>query len=135
LAKWQICNGGAAAGSNEKFLFFTTDGGAAWTLISRTTLGSPPAEASVGELPNGSGATALFFQDLNKGWLGLSSPGHNLLRSTDGGHNWQEVVVPDLAQGVPVTSISFSSAMDGTFTTPDSTFITNDGGVTWGVAP
>ena len=30
LAKWQICNGGAAAGSNEKFLFFTIDGGASW---------------------------------------------------------------------------------------------------------
>lgn len=135
LAKWQFCNGGAAAGSNEKFLFFSSDGGASWELISRTTLGNPPAEAGVSELPNGNGATALFFQDLDKGWLGLSSPGHNLLRSTDGGRNWQEVVVPDLASGVPVISISFSSPTDGLFTTPDATFVTDDGGATWEVAP
>lgn len=135
LAKWQFCYGGAAAGSNEKFLFFTTDGGATWELISRTTLGSPPPEAGVGELPNGNGVSALFFQDLDKGWLGLSSPGHNLLKSTDGGHNWQEVVVTGLDPGEPVTSISFSSATDGTFTTPDATFTTDDGGTTWDEAP
>ena len=133
--KWQFCYGGAAAGSNEKFLFFTSDGGATWVLISRTTLGNPPPEAGVGELPNGNGVSALFFQDLDAGWLGLNSPGHNLLRSTDGGHNWQEVVVPDLAAGVPVTSITFSSDTDGTFTTPDATFTTTDGGANWELAP
>ena len=131
LKKWQFCYGGAAAGSNEKFLFVTADGGASWTLISRTTLGNPPPEAGVGELPNGNGVSALFFQDDSKGWLGLSSPGHNLLKSTDGGHNWQEVVVDGLEPGVPVTSIGFTDAMNGTFTTPDGVFTTDDGGVTW----
>jgi photosystem II stability/assembly factor-like uncharacterized protein len=133
--KWQFCYGGAAAGSNEKFLFLTTDGGASWSLISRTTLGAPPAEAGVGELPNGNGASALFFQDEDTGWLGLSSSGHNLLKSTDGGHDWKEVVVEDLAQGVPVTSIGFSSEDDGTFTTPDDIFVTDDGGATWTIVP
>ena len=43
--RWQFCNGGAAAGSGEKFLFQTTNGGASWALISRTTLGSPYARS------------------------------------------------------------------------------------------
>ena len=129
--KWQFCYGGAAAGSNEKFLFRTSDGGAAWTLISRTTLGSPPAESGVGELPNGNGVSALWFQDTSKGWLGLSSPGHNLLKSTDGGHNWSEVVVTDLPAGDPVNSITFSDAMHGIFTTSDGTWTTTDGGASW----
>ncbi len=129
--KWQICNGGAAAGSNEKFLFRSDDGGASWVLISRTTLGNPPAESGVGQLPNGNGARALFFQNLDDGWLGLNSAGHNLLRSTDGGHNWQEVVVTGLNAGVPVDAINFTSADNGSITTPEGTWTTTNGGVTW----
>jgi hypothetical protein len=129
--QWQFCYGGAAAGSNEKFLFRTDNGGTAWTLISRTTLGSPPAEAGVGELPNGNGVSALFFQDANTGWLGLNSPGHNFLRSTDGGHNWSELPVTGLDPGVPVQSIEFSDATHGSFVTPDGTWTTSDGGTAW----
>lgn len=129
--KWQFCYGGAAAGSNEKFLFRSGDGGVTWALISRTTLGNPPAEFGVGELPNGNGVTALWFQDGSKGWLGLSSPGHNFLKSVDGGHNWSEVVVTGLDSAVPVLTISFSDATHGIFTTPTDTFTTSDGGATW----
>ncbi len=130
--KWEFCLGGAAAGSNEKFLFHTTTGGASWTLISRTTLGSPPAEAGVGTLPNGIGVSALFFQDTTHGWLGLSSPGQNFWRSTDGGVNWTQVIVSGLTPGDPVLSITFTDAMHGSFTTATSTFHTSDGGATWG---
>jgi len=133
--KWQFCYGGAAAGSNEKFLFRTTNGGASWTLISRTTLGSPPAEAGVGALPNGNGVSALSFVDANNGWLGLSSPGQNLFRSTDGGHNWTQVPVAGLAPGVPVLSITFSDGMRGSFSTGTGTWTTSNGGTTWVAAP
>lgn len=129
--QWEFCYGGAAAGSNEKFLFRSGDGGATWALISRTTLGDPPPEFGVGQLPNGNGVSALWFTSETDGWLGLTSPGHNFLRSTDGGHNWQEVVVPGLDQGVPVLTITFSDAMNGVFTTPTNTFTTTDGGTTW----
>ena len=129
--KWQFCNGGAAAGSNEKFLFRTTTGGASWTLISRTTLGNPPAEAGVGTLPNGNGASALFFQDTTHGWLGLSSPGQNFFRSTDGGTNWTQVTVTGLSAGDPVLSITFIDSMHGSFTTSTRTFTTSNGGATW----
>ena len=67
--------------------------------------------------------------------LGLSSPGHNLLKSTDGGHNWSEVVVPSLPPAVPVISITFSDATHGTFTSPSDTWTTVDGGTTWVKTP
>ncbi len=134
-SKWQFCDGGAAAGSNEKFLFHTDNGGVSWTLISRTTLGSPPAEAGVGTLPNGNGVSALFFPSATNGWLGLSSPGQNLFRSTDGGKNWAQVAVTGLASGVPVLSINFTDSMHGTFTTPGGAFATSNGGGTWTPTP
>jgi hypothetical protein len=126
---WQLCLGGVAAGSGEKFLFHTSDGGAAWTLISRTTLGEPTPEAGVGDLPNGNGVVQILFLDATHGWMGLNSPGVNLFRSQDGGVTWAEVAV--IPPAVPVTSISFSDAMDGTVVTPEGTWTTSDGGVTW----
>lgn len=131
--KWQLCNGGAAAGSSEKFLFHTTDGGHAWTLISRTTLGNPPVEAGVGALPNGNGVTVLLFQDAAKGWMGLGSPGPNFFRSTDGGVMW--TAVPELPPAVPVTSITFATPMNGTVVTATGSWLTTDGGLHWTMAP
>jgi hypothetical protein len=127
--KWQLCLGGAAEGSGEKFLFRTTNGGAAWTLISRTTLGNPPPEPGVGNLPNGNAVVQILFLDPTHGWMGLSSPGVNLFRSQDGGVTWAEV--PVIPPGLPVTSINFTDAMHGTVVTAEGTWTTSDGGVTW----
>ena len=126
---WQLCLGGVAAGSGEKYLFYTTDGGVEWALISRTTLGSPTPEAGVGDLPNGNGVVQILFLDTMHGWMGLNSPGVNLFRSQDGGVTWTEV--PVIPSAVPVTSISFTDTMHGTVVTPDGTWTTSDGGVTW----
>ncbi len=127
--EWQLCIGGAAAGSSEKYLFHTTDGGVTWKLISRTTLGNPTPEAGVGDLPNGNAVVQILFLDTLHGWMGLSSPGVNLFRSQDSGVTWAEV--PVIPPGVPVTSIEFSDAMHGTVVTPEGTWTTSDGGVTW----
>jgi len=127
--KWQLCNDGGAAGSMEKYLFRTTNGGAAWTLISRTTLGNPTPQAGVGDLPNANGVVQILFLDTTHGWMGLNSPGVNLYRSQDGGVTWAPVAIT--SPGVPVTSISFSDAMHGTVVTPEGTWATSDGGVTW----
>jgi photosystem II stability/assembly factor-like uncharacterized protein len=126
---WQLCIGGAAAGSSEKYLFGTQDGGGNWTLLATTTLGNPPPEPGVGELPNGNAAEALFFNDEEKGWLGLSSPGVNLYRTEDGGVTWEEAA--DLPPGLPVTAIDFTDAEHGTLATPDGAWTTTDGGETW----
>lgn len=127
--EWQLCLGGVAAGSSEKYLFHTTNGGAAWTLISRTTLGNPTPEAGVGDLPNGNGVVQILFLDATHGWMGLNSPGVNLFRSQDGGVTWAEVAV--IPSAVPVTSINFTDAMNGMVVTPEGTWTTSDGGVTW----
>ena len=127
--EWQLCLGGVAAGSGEKYLFHTSDGGAVWTLISRTTLGNPTAEAGVGNLPNGNGVVQIVFLDTTHGWMGLNSPGVNLFRSQDGGVTWTEVAL--IPPAVPVTSINFSDATHGTVVTPEGTWTTSDGGVTW----
>jgi hypothetical protein len=127
--QWQLCLGGVAAGSGEKYLFHTTNGGAAWTLISRTTLGDPTPEAGVGDLPNGNAVVQILFLDATHGWMGLSSPGVNLFRSQDGGVTWAEVAV--IPPAVPVTSIEFTDATHGTVVTPEGTWTTSDGGVTW----
>jgi len=126
---WQLCIGGAAAGSSEKYLFSTQDGGGNWTLLAMTTLGNPPPEPGVGELPNGNAAEALFFNDEELGWLGLSSPGVNLFRSEDSGISWTEAA--DLPPGLPVTDIDFTDSQHGTLTTPDGAWTTTDGGETW----
>jgi hypothetical protein len=127
--RWQLCLGGVAAGSGEKYLFHTTDGGAVWTLISRTTLGNPTPEAGVGDLPNGNAVVQILFLDATHGWMGLNSPGVNLFRSQDGGVTWAEVAV--IPPAVPVTSIDFTDPMHGTVVTPEGTWTTSDGGVTW----
>jgi photosystem II stability/assembly factor-like uncharacterized protein len=68
-----------------------------------------------------------------KGWLGLTSPGQNLFRSTDGGVTW--TAIADLPPAVPVTSITFSSALDGTVVTPAGMWTTTDGGAHWMQSP
>ena len=130
---WQMCIGGAAAGSSEKFLFGTGDGGVTWLLLSMTTLGNPPPEAGIGELPNGNAAEVLFFVDAETGWLGLSSPGENLFRSDDGGVTW--TFVDALPPGLPVTDISFTDAQNGMAMTPQGMWTTTDGGATWMMMP
>lgn len=126
---WQLCLGGVAAGSGEKYLFRTSNGGASWTLISRTTLGNPTPEAGVGDLPNDNGVTQILFLDATHGWMGLNSPGVNLFRSQDGGVTW--TLVPVIPPAAPVTSITFTDALHGTVVTPEGTWTTSDGGVTW----
>jgi hypothetical protein len=127
--KWQMCDGGAAAGSFEKYLFRTDDAGASWKLISETTLGNPTPQPGVGQLPNAGAAVQIRFVDETHGWLGLNGPGENLWRSQDGGVTWS--AIDAIPPAVPVTSITFTDPQHGTVVTPEGDYTTNDGGVTW----
>ena len=125
---WQLCNGGAAAGSSEKWLFHSADGGANWTLISRTTLGDPPKEPGVGDLPNGNGVVGMLFVDPNVGFLGMNSPGANLWRSSDGGVSW--IASDALPPAEAVQSMSLAGS-EPTVVTSSGTLVTTDNGEHW----
>jgi hypothetical protein len=131
--RWQVCVGGAVAGSSEKYLFRSADGGTSWTLISRTTLGNPTPEAGVGDFPNPGAVAVMLFIDASNGWIGLQSPGDNLYHTQDGGVSWTAITA--LPPAVPVTTIEFTDALNGTVTTSESTWTTTDGGDTWVESP
>jgi len=131
---FQLCHGGIAAGSSAKLLLKSVDGGRTWTLIAQTSsLVGPPSLPGVGRLPSGFGATAMWFQTTQRGWMGLSSPGKNLWRTTDGGFTW--IAVQALPPPMIVTSILFTSDLEGTVETPESAWTTIDGGETWTEQP
>lgn len=130
---WQLCLGGVAAGSGEKYLYRSADGGSSWTLISQTTLGDATPPANVGAFPNGNGVAVMIFRDASIGWVGLTSPGQNLFRSTDGGVTWTPNT--DLPPGLPVTGIIFTNATNGSLQTPQGPWHTTDGGDHWVAGP
>lgn len=126
--RWQLCNGGAAAGSGEKWLFHTDDGGKNWKLVSRTTLGNPPKQPGVGDLPNGNGVVQMLFVDAKTGFLGLNSPGANLWRSTDGGVSWTA------SEAIPAAEAVQSMTAAGgqvTVVTSSGKWVTTDKGAHW----
>jgi photosystem II stability/assembly factor-like uncharacterized protein len=130
---WQLCIGGAGAGSSEKYLFRSHDGGSDWEQISQTTPGDPMPNEGEGDLPAGHPVHLIYFVDSDNGWMGLGSPGANLHRSQDGGAHWTPV--DTLPPAVPVTAIAFTDAQNGTATTSTGTWTTADGGATWVQAP
>jgi len=91
---WLLCLGGAAAGSSEKALLDTTDGGRIWTTASQVTslTASPSPGAITLEEPQAMAAAAP-----DRLWLAAEN---NLYQSADGGATWIRVPGPDL-QGSP----------------------------------
>jgi len=69
---WLLCLGSAAAGSSEKALLDTTDGGRIWTTASQVmSLTAPPRPGAI---------------PLQEPHAWLLAPGQGLWRTTDGRH-------------------------------------------------
>ncbi len=82
---WVICLGGAAAGSSEKALLHTTDGGRKWSIASQVRSLTAPARAGTitRAEPN-----ALAAGSHTRLWLAAQN---SMYESEDAGFTWHEV--------------------------------------------
>ena len=118
--------GGACMASN---LLITSDGGADWADVV-----SPTPVASVSP----QSATAAWAVGGSSGFTGA---GTRLVRTTDGGHTWEQRTDPcSGVHGVGPLTVSFAGAVHGWLTCaglpatdlqPKALFSTRDGGATW----
>jgi photosystem II stability/assembly factor-like uncharacterized protein len=117
---WLLCLGAAAAGSSEKALLGTTDGGRIWTAVSQvTSLTAPPRPGEITlEEP-----AALAAGPPRRLWLAALN---NLFESEDGGARWIRVPGPD-PQGSPVRFDVLSSTHAWLLTPGQGLWRTTDG--------
>jgi len=93
---WLLCLGGAAAGSSDKALLRTTDGGARWNVVSQVT--SLTAPLRPGAIPRQE-PDAIAAGSPARLWLATQN---DLYESGDGGARWPWVRGPD-PQGTPAS--------------------------------
>lgn len=93
----------------------TTDGGQTWNTQA-------------------SGATdklrAVFFIDSNTGWAVGGMSNKTMLKTTDGGSNWQSLDANNIFSNL-MYDIAFADENTGWVITNDSIYMTSDGGNTW----
>ncbi|HHY38989.1 MAG TPA: hypothetical protein GX507_08715 [Clostridia bacterium] len=89
---WILLAHGAGMGSEAVSIYKTADGGASWSLASRTD----PQSSREGGLPFGGIKTGLSFADHKRGWL--TGVDHSdkiwLYETLDGGETWEKVRLP-----------------------------------------
>lgn len=113
---------GYAGGSHITFngdgtILKTIDQGASWSIAWSSTV-------------NGTGVTALHFLDANTGFAGTQ--GGNLMKTTDGGTNWNSVDFDPANDQGEVSDIDFYDTNNGVLLTLyNGIYITADGGDTW----
>lgn len=103
---------------NDGTILHTTNGGVLWTLQSSGTTVN---------------LNSIFFTDSENGWVGGNASSIvpvNVLRTTDGGTNWEAVTIASFA--VNVNGIHFSDPMTGwAVGETGRVFYTADGGTSW----
>ncbi len=132
-----IIQGDAHPGTgNEYEIWRTTDGGNTWNLVPGANIPNPTS---------GEYGLVNVYEKLppNHIWFGTNKG--RMFRSNDGGLNWNvsTVTAASLAANAQVTEIAFSDANNGLClvfvgAAPNFTphiYNTNDGGVTWTLAP
>lgn len=103
---------------NDGTILHTTNGGVLWALQSSGTTVN---------------LNSIFFTDNENGWIGGNASSIvpvNVLRTTDGGTNWEAVTIASFA--VNVNGIHFSDPMTGWAVGESGrVFYTADGGTSW----
>jgi photosystem II stability/assembly factor-like uncharacterized protein len=121
---------GTAGGKNyhegNAVVLKTTDGGNSWKSVYRSE--------RIGEQ-----GWKIFFRTPTKGYVALQSPSkvgitYNMyiLKTTDGGETWKEIVIGHGTRNVSPQGVCFADAMNGIVGGySDSVFTTTDGGESW----
>lgn len=86
---WLLLSEGAALGSEGVEVLHTSDGGATWRTVTRT---SPTTPSLPGYLPFGGGKLGISFIDPTTGWIPLTDVG--LYQTRDGGATWYPQPLP-----------------------------------------
>lgn len=100
---------------NDGFIVNTTDGGENWT---EQTSGVDVI------------LRAVFFLDADTGWAVGGQVERAMLKTTDGGVNWQNMPTNDIASN-QMFDIAFADADNGWLITYSNIYKTSDGGDTW----
>jgi hypothetical protein len=120
--------GGAAAGSVEKLVYVSANGGATWTKAGAPSPGGDPVT-----IAGGSPATLL---------VGAASGGSEIYRSADRGHTWTTalnlldggVEWADLGFTTPTNAVVVHGPVDtsgNTYGRPGQLLLSSNGGATW----
>ena len=100
---------------NDGVIVNTTDGGQTWNAQT----------SGVTEI-----LRAVFFIDTNTGWAVGGSINKTMIKTTDGGSNWQSIAASNIFSNL-MYDIAFADANTGWLATFDSIYMTSDGGTTW----
>jgi photosystem II stability/assembly factor-like uncharacterized protein len=106
LSGWVVGAGGV--------ILHTSDGGDSW---------APQASGTSERLD------AVHFIDATTGWAVGSQNTAIILKTTDGGNNWDEL--PNNFQSTQIRDVFFANANTGWITFRDSIFYSTDGGTSW----
>lgn len=127
---WLAIGGQPSAGSEEKWLFRTVDGGRNWTQVASTaSVSSVTTAATSAGLPIGGYLNQVRFVSPSKGYMVLARGGRgSVLKTTDGGIHWAgEQLIP--SNGYRSTSIEEIST-----TTPYGEIVVTELGSIWNKA-
>lgn len=124
---WMLCPGQPGTGSQDKELYRTSDGGAAWVLVGSSWGGrNTPAPFAL----SGFGyANDLFFLDARHGWIALSR--QDVLATDDGAHSWHPLSLPTTWGEPFVDGVIFTDAEHGFLFEDDFVAATTDSGAKW----
>jgi photosystem II stability/assembly factor-like uncharacterized protein len=87
---WLLSSSNAGAGSSEKSLYTTHDGGTTWKKIMQNEFIDDPSKATKQAIPRGGMVKGMTFRDERNGWVPVEAPVDKprIYRTKDGGHTW-----------------------------------------------
>lgn len=138
---WLMLGKGAAMSHEAVDILHTSNGGAAWSVISTTpTQGDQP-----GHIPFGGDKSGMSFADTSNGWVTGTIPTDNfvyLYKTSDGGVTWQHQTIPftpfnnsQINTQPPIFLSAGNGVLPVTIYLPSSPqsviYVTNNDGASW----